>query len=81
MWESDFDPVIVVEKEGLTQINDRERLSAVADEVIKMSEKLINEYRRGKEKAFEALMGNAMGRTGGKANPIVLAEILKSKIQ
>lgn len=81
MWESDFDPAAVVEQEGLAQINDREILSAVADEVIKMSEKLINEYRRGKEKAFEALMGNAMGRTGGKANPTVLAQILKSKIQ
>ena len=46
-----------------------------------MSEKLISEYRRGKEKAFEALMGNAMAKTGRKANPILLAEILKNKIQ
>ena len=81
MWESDFDPATIVEQEGLAQINDRELLSSVADEVIKMSEKLISEYRRGKEKAFEALMGNAMAKTGGNANPILLAEILKNKIQ
>lgn len=81
MWKSDFDPAIVVEQEELAQINDCELLTAVADEVIKMSEKLISEYRRGKEKAFESLMGNAMAKTGGKANPILLAEILKNKIQ
>ena len=81
MWESDFDPAVVVEQEELAQINDCELLTAVADEVIKTSEKLISEYRRGKEKAFEALMGNAMAKTGGKANPILLAEILKNKIQ
>ena len=80
MWEEDFDPVVAVEREGLAQINDRDILSAVADEVIKTSEKLINDYRKGKGKAFEALIGNAMSRTGGKANPVVLAEILKSKI-
>ena len=38
-------------------------------------------YGFSKEKAFEALMGNAMAKTGGKANPILLAEILKNKIQ
>ena len=35
MWESDFDPATIVEQEGLAQINDREMLSKLADEVIK----------------------------------------------
>ncbi|MGN0452239.1 MAG: Asp-tRNA(Asn)/Glu-tRNA(Gln) amidotransferase subunit GatB [Ruminococcus sp.] len=81
MWKEDFDPVDTVNSEGLAQINDREALSAVADAVISNCEKLVSDYRKGKEKAFEALMGNAMGQTGGKANPIILSEILKSKIQ
>lgn len=81
MWEEDFDPTVIVEKEGLAQINDRELLSAIALEVVKNSEKLISDYRRGKEKAFEALMGSAMAKTGGKANPIILAELLESMIQ
>lgn len=81
MWQEDFDPAVTVEKEGLAQINDRKILSQIVDEVLKDSEKLVNDYRRGKEKAFEAIMGSAMGRTGGKANPIVLSEILKGKIQ
>lgn len=80
MWESDFDPVAVVEQEGLMQINDPEELAAVAVRVIEANEKLADDYRRGKERAFEALMGTAMGYTGGKANPVLLADILKSKI-
>ena len=80
MWEADFDPEVVVKQEGLEQINDQAVLSAVAEEVIQTSEKLVKDYRRGKENALEALMGSAMGRTGGKANPIILAEILKKKL-
>ncbi len=80
MWEEDFDPVIIVEKEGLAQISDREMLSAVVEEVVKNSEKLINDYRSGKENAWKALMGRAMAKTGGKANPVVLAEIFRDRM-
>ena len=80
MWMKDFDPVEIVEKEGLAQINDREVLDAIVEEVLKSSDKLINDYRNGKGKAFEALMGKAMGLTSGKANPVVLAELLKNRL-
>jgi len=80
MWMKDFDPVEAVKKEGLAQINDREVLDAIVEEVLKSSEKLINDYRNGKEKAFEALMGKAMGLTSGKANPVALVEILKNRL-
>lgn len=80
MWIRDFDPAEVVEKENLAQISDRKELSAVIEAVIKDGEKLIEDYRSGKEKAFEALMGKAMGLTEGKANPVVLSELLKKKL-
>lgn len=80
MWIRDFDPAKVVEKENLAQISDRKELSAVIEAVIKDGEKLIEDYRSGKEKAFEALMGRAMGLTEGKANPVVLSELLKKKL-
>lgn len=80
MWIRDFDPAEVVEKENLAQISDRKELSAVIEAVIKDGEKLIEGYRSGKEKAFEALMGKAMGLTEGKANPVVLSELLKKKL-
>ena len=76
MWEEDADPVYIVENEGLKQINDREILTETVKKVIKENPKLISDYRKGKEKALEALMGVAMGSTGGKANPVILTEIL-----
>lgn len=79
MWKEDFDPKVIVEKEGLAQINDYEVLLAIAEDVVETSEKLIGDYRSGKEKAFDALIGKAMGLTDGKANPTILAEILKNK--
>ncbi len=81
MWESDFDPAVVVEEEGLGQINDRDVLSEIADKVISSSEKFIQDYLNGNEKVIEALIGKAMKETGGKANPVVLTEVLKSKMQ
>lgn len=80
MWQKDFDPAVAVEKEGLAQINDRETLSQIVDEVLPKCEKLVNDYKNGKEKAFEAIMGSAMGKTGGKANPIILSEILIDRL-
>ena len=81
MWQEDIDPLETVEKEGLAQINDRTVLSEVVDEVLKKSEKLVKDYKDGKEKAFEAIIGTAMGKTGGKANPVILTEILNNKIK
>ena len=81
MWKEDFDPVIIVEKEELAQINDIEVLSAIADDVINSNSKIVLDYQSGNEKAFEALVGNVMKKTSGKANPIILTEILKSKLQ
>lgn len=81
MWQEDFDPAVAVEQEGLAQINDGVVLSQIVDEVLQRSEKLVRDYQQGKQKAFEALMGSAMGKTGGKANPVILSEILKSKLQ
>lgn len=80
MWQEDFDPTVAVEHEGLAQINDISALEAVADEAMQSSEKLISDYKKGKEKAFEAIMGIAMGKTKGRANPVLLNEILKTKL-
>lgn len=78
MWEEDISPTEIVDKENLRQINDRKVLSDIAKEVIANSAKLVDDFKNGKEQAFKALMGQAMGRTSGKANPRILEEILKS---
>lgn len=80
MWEEDFDPEAVVEKEGLAQINDYDTLSAISDDIIKDNQNLVTDYKNGKEKVFEVLIGSGMRLTHGKANPTALAKVLKSKI-
>ncbi len=78
MWEADSDPVVIVEKEDLKQINDRDFLVKIATEVIGNSQKLVSDYKNGKQQAIKALMGQAMGKTAGKANPVVMEEIIKN---
>lgn len=80
MWEADSDPVMIVEKEDLKQINDRDFLVKIATEVIENSLKLVSDYKNGKQQAIKALMGQAMGKTAGKANPVILEEIIKKLI-
>ena len=80
MWEADSDPVVIVEKEDLKQINDRDFLVKIATEVIGNSPKLVSDYKNGKQQAIKALMGQAMGKTAGKANPVILEEIIKKLI-
>jgi len=81
MWKNNCDPTLIVEKENLKQINDRDELSRIADEVISKGQRLVDDYKNGREQAFKALMGQAMGKTGGKANPVVLEEILKEALK
>lgn len=81
MWQQDQNPEVIVEEEGLAQINDIEVLTAAVDEVINNNQKLVLDYQKGNEKVFEALIGTAMRTTHGKANPIILSEIMKSKIE
>jgi aspartyl-tRNA(Asn)/glutamyl-tRNA(Gln) amidotransferase subunit B len=70
----------IIEARGLKQISDHGALEAIIDQVIGANPKLIEEYRAGKGKAFNALVGQAMKATRGKGNPGQLTEILKKKL-
>ena len=80
MRGEDVNPVLIVEKENLKQINDRQLLTDIAKDVIENSQKLVSDYKAGKQQALKALMGQAMGKTAGKANPIIMEEIIKKII-
>ena len=64
----------------MEQINDRELLSKMIDEVLAKSEKALKEYKSGKEKALQSIIGQVMGKTKGKANPQLTIDILMEKI-
>ena len=65
---------------GLKQMSDTGALEAIVDGVLATNQKNIDEYRAGKEKAFNALVGQVMKASQGKANPAHVNALLKSKL-
>jgi aspartyl-tRNA(Asn)/glutamyl-tRNA(Gln) amidotransferase subunit B len=70
----------VIEAKGLKQMSDTGELERILDEVLAANAKSVEEFRAGKEKAFNALVGQAMKATKGKANPTAVNELLKKKL-
>jgi aspartyl-tRNA(Asn)/glutamyl-tRNA(Gln) amidotransferase subunit B len=75
---SDVDAII--EAKDLKPMNDAGALDAILDEVISKNAKNVEEYRGGKEKALNGLVGQVMKASGGKANPAQVTELLKAKL-
>jgi aspartyl-tRNA(Asn)/glutamyl-tRNA(Gln) amidotransferase subunit B len=84
MWQAPSDNVAladqIIEARGLKQISDSGALEKIVDEVLVANARSVEEYRSGKEKAFNAIIGQAMKATKGKANPAQLTELLKRKL-
>ena len=76
--QTDVDAVI--EAQGLKQMNDSSALLAIVDEVIAANAKSVDEFRAGKEKAFNALVGQVMKASKGKANPAQAGELLRQRL-
>jgi aspartyl-tRNA(Asn)/glutamyl-tRNA(Gln) amidotransferase subunit B len=70
----------IIEAKGLKQMNDTGALEAIVAEVIAANPKSVEEYRAGKDKAFNALVGQVMKASKGKANPAQASELLKAKL-
>jgi aspartyl-tRNA(Asn)/glutamyl-tRNA(Gln) amidotransferase subunit B len=81
MWETNEDPSIIVEKEGLTQISDDSALREMATMVIQKNQKAVDDYISGKEAAIQSLVGQMMKETKGKANPKMVLDLLKSILE
>jgi aspartyl-tRNA(Asn)/glutamyl-tRNA(Gln) amidotransferase subunit B len=81
LWSGDASGVdAIIEAKGLKQMNDTGALEAIVDEVIAKNPKSVEEYRAGKDKAFNALVGQVMKASKGKANPAQASELLKQKL-
>lgn len=71
----------IVEERGLKQMSNRAEIEAVIDEVLKTNENAVSDYLSGKKNAFGFLIGQVMKKTGGRANPGLVNEILTSKMK
>jgi len=79
--DTGIDPKAIVEKRGLSQVNDRGEIEAVVRSVIAGNEKSVNDYKAGKTNALTFLVGQVMKSTKGKANPSIVNDILKKILE
>ncbi len=81
MWEAEGKSAddIITEK-GLKQETDTGAIEAIIKEVLAANEKMVEEYKSGKEKAFNGLVGQVMKAAKGKANPAQVNELMKKLI-
>ena len=70
----------LISEKGLEQMSDTGALEKIIDDVLAANEKNVGEFRAGNAKAFNALVGQAMKASQGKANPAQVNELLKKKL-
>jgi len=81
LWSGEGGDVdALVEAKGLRQMSDTGALEAIVDAVLAANARSVDEYRAGKDKAFNALVGQVMKASKGKANPAQASELLRRKL-
>ena len=81
MWaEPEAGIAEIIEKHGLQQITDTGAIEAMVDEVLANNAKAIEQFRSGNEKALNAIVGQVMKTSKGKANPAQVQELIKAKL-
>jgi aspartyl-tRNA(Asn)/glutamyl-tRNA(Gln) amidotransferase subunit B len=81
LWTGEGQDVdALIEVKGLKQMSDSGELERIIDDVLAANAKSVEEFRAGKEKAFNALVDQAMKATKGKGNPSQVNELLKKKL-
>lgn len=80
MWDSDLAADAIIERDGLKQMTDTGAIEQIIDEVLANNQKSVAEFKSGKEKAFNALVGQVMKASRGKANPQQVQSLLRSKL-
>jgi aspartyl-tRNA(Asn)/glutamyl-tRNA(Gln) amidotransferase subunit B len=80
MWKQGGTADQIIEREGLRQVSDAGAIEKVVEAVLAANAKQVADYRAGKEKAFNSLVGQVMKATQGKANPAQVNEILRRKL-
>ncbi len=71
----------IIEAQGLKQVTDASAIEPIIDEVLAANPKSVEEFRAGKEKAFNALVGQVMKASKGKASPAQVNELLRRKLE
>ena len=81
LFREDGDPMEIIEAQGLQQISDPQVLRPMAEEVLRQSQKVVQDYQGGNKNAFHALVGQMMKKTQGKGNPQVISQVLSELLE
>jgi aspartyl-tRNA(Asn)/glutamyl-tRNA(Gln) amidotransferase subunit B len=80
LWEGAGEVDAIIDARGLKQMSDSGELEKIIDDVLAANQKSVEEFRAGKEKAFNALIGQVMKASKGRANPEQVNALLKQKL-
>ena len=80
MWAGEGSADEIIDRKGLKQISDSDAIEKIVDDVIAANAQQVADYRSGKEKAFNSLVGQVMKASQGRANPAQVNGILKKKL-
>ena len=80
MFETGKDATAIVEEQGLKQVSDSGAIEAMIDEVMAANEDKVSEYRGGKDKLFGFFVGQVMKASKGQANPGMVNQVLRAKL-
>ena len=81
IWDQDKSVDDVIEQLGLKQISNENEIVDILNQVLQDNEAMVEEYKSGKDKAFNALIGQVMKASKGKANPGQVSQLLKEKLK
>ncbi|MFO1234637.1 MAG: Asp-tRNA(Asn)/Glu-tRNA(Gln) amidotransferase subunit GatB [Rivihabitans pingtungensis] len=80
LWDSELSADAVIERDGLKQVSDVGAIEKLVEEALAANPKAVEEFRAGKEKALNALAGQVMKASKGKANQAQVQDILRQKL-
>ncbi len=80
LWNAEGEVDGIIEAKGLKQESDSGAIEVIINEVLAANQAMVEEFKAGNEKAFNALVGQTMKASKGKANPAQVNELLKKKL-
>ncbi len=81
MFKKGADPSVVIQEKGLAKTEDRQGLEKIVKQIVSQNLKAVKDFKDGKESAFQFLIGQAMAKTKGKANPEILKQLFTKVLE
>ena len=81
MFVSEKEALDIVEAKGLRQVSDSEAISVLVDSVLSENQDKVIEFKSGKDKLFGFFVGQVMRKSEGKANPQLVNQLLRQKLE